>query len=82
VNEELVFLTPADEPAAFPELDFSLPGSEPAAVNARRPAPRAGGKAPAIGSRAWAANAIVAIEVLGPPVALRSGATAGVPRAF
>jgi hypothetical protein len=67
---------------AFPTIDLSLPGAEPAVGEPRRPAARAAGSGPAIGSRAWAANGIVALEVLGLPVALRSGATFGVPRAF
>jgi hypothetical protein len=66
----------------FPAIDLSLPGAEPAMGNPRRPAERATGGGPAIGSRAWAASGIVALEVLGLPVALRSGATFGVPRAF
>jgi hypothetical protein len=35
-----------------------------------------------IGSRAWAANAVVAAEILSPPVGLRGGATLGPQDAF
>lgn len=72
---------PAEAAAAFPVLDLTLPGDAPdalAPVRARRRAPRGG----FVGSAGWSANAIVALEVLGPPVSLRSGATLGAPHAF
>lgn len=71
---------PAEAAAAFPALDLSLgdaPGSKAASVRRRRLRTFGGG--PAAGSPGWAANAIVAMEVLGPPVSLRSGATLGAP---
>ncbi len=74
---------PAFAAAAFPELDLSLPGAEllgTAPAARRRARSRLGG--PAVGSGPWMANAVVGAEVLGLPVALRSGATFGVPRAF
>jgi hypothetical protein len=74
---------PAEAAAAFPGLDLSLPdtpGVPSAAGQRRRIRTIAGG--PAIGTAAWAANAIIANEILGTPVGLRPGATAGVPHAF
>ena len=67
---------------AFPGLDLTLPSADqPVAFRTvRRPAPVFRGTAP--GSRAWGVQAIVAMEVLGPPVSLRSGATLGAPHAF
>jgi hypothetical protein len=75
---------PAEAAAAFPGLDLSLPdaGGSGAAFTAKRRRIRTFGGGPAIGSPAWAANAIVANEILGPPVSLRSGATLGAPHAF
>jgi hypothetical protein len=73
---------PAEAAAAFPGLDLLLPGSSDLAVVApRRRIRTIGGGAP-LGSPGWAANAVVAMEVLGPPVSLRSGATLGAPHAF
>ena len=71
---------PAEAAAAFPGLDLSLPGL-PGGTVRRRPLRSVGG-GPPIGSPAWAANAIVAAEILGPPVSLRPGATLGAPHAF
>jgi hypothetical protein len=60
-----------DGEASFPVLDLTLPGTPAAAATAvRRPPPR------------WAVNAVIAAEVLGPPLALRPPATLGEPRAF
>jgi hypothetical protein len=74
---------PADAEAAFPELDLSLPDAGGLSVSApRRRVRRTAGGGPAVGSAAWAANAVVAMEILGPPVSLRSGATLGAPHAF
>jgi hypothetical protein len=68
---------------AFPSFDFSLPGTvRPAAVTAARRRLRSIGGGPAPGSPGWGANAVLALEVLGPPVSLRSGATLGAPHAF
>lgn len=73
---------PAEAAAAFPALDLSL-GDAPERATALAQRRRRGiGGAAALGSRAWGANALVALEVLGPPVSLRSGATLGVPHAF
>jgi hypothetical protein len=73
---------PAEAAAAFPGLDLLLPGSGDLAIVApRRRIRTIGGGAP-LGSPGWAANAVVAMEVLGPPVSLRSGATLGAPHAF
>jgi hypothetical protein len=73
---------PAEAAAAFPGLDLLLPGSSDLAVVApRRRIRTIGGGAP-LGSPGWSANAVVAMEVLGPPVSLRSGATLGAPHAF
>ena len=73
---------PAEAAAAFPALDLSLPDTPciPSRVVRRRVRTVGGG--PAIGSPGWAANAILANEILGPPVSLRPGATLGVPHAF
>ena len=73
---------PAEAAAAFPALDLSLPDTPgvPTAAGKRR-VRAIGGGAP-FGSPAWAANAIVANEILGTPVGLRAGATVGVPHAF
>jgi hypothetical protein len=74
---------PAEAAAAFPGLDLSLPDAEGlAAVFTPRKRRRALGGGPALGTPSWAANAIVAYEVLGPPVSLRPGATLGAPHAF
>jgi hypothetical protein len=73
---------PAEAAAAFPALDLSLPDTPGIPSPARRRRVRTLGGGPAIGSPGWAANAILANEILGPPVALRSGATVGVPHAF
>jgi hypothetical protein len=73
---------PLDAADVFPGVDLSLPdagGLIPTAGARRRS--RSAGRA-AFASRAWAANAIVGAEVLGPPLALRPGATFGAPRAF
>jgi hypothetical protein len=74
---------PAEAAAAFPALDLSLPDTPgvPAAAGKRRRVRTIGGGA-AFGSPAWAANAIVANEILGTPVGLRPGATVGIPHAF
>jgi len=73
---------PAEAAAAFPALDLSLPDTPGIPSRAARRRVRTLGGGPAIGSRAWAANAILANEILGPPVSLRPGATSGVPHAF
>jgi hypothetical protein len=74
---------PAEAAAAFPALDLSLPDTPGvlAAGGKRRRVRTIGGGA-AIGSPAWAANAIIANEILGTPVGLRAGATVGIPHAF
>jgi len=74
---------PAEAAAAFPALDLSLPDTPgvPAGAGARRRVRTLGGGA-AFGSWAWAANAVIANEILGTPVGLRSGATVGIPHAF
>jgi len=74
----------AEAAAAFPALDLSLGalgdiGAPPGAPK-RRPRRTVGGIP--IGSRGWGASAVVAAEILGTPVGLRSGATVGVPHAF
>jgi hypothetical protein len=73
----------AEAAAAFPALDLSLPDTPgvPATAGRRRRVRTIGGGA-AIGSPAWAANAIIANEILGTPVGLRPGATVGIPHAF
>jgi hypothetical protein len=67
---------------AFPVLDLTLPDAEVPG----RPAPRRRGRSMlgtgVPGSPAWGAGAIVALEILGPPVSLRAGATLGAPHAF
>jgi hypothetical protein len=73
---------PAEAAAAFPGLDLSLPGADAVGLGAPRRRMRRVGSGPPLGSPAWAANAIVANEILGPPVSLRSGATLGAPHAF
>lgn len=74
---------PAEAAAAFPGLDLTLPDSQGVTgVTAPRRRLRALGGGPPVGSRAWGANAIVAMEILGPPVSLRPGATLGAPHAF
>ena len=68
---------------AFPLLDLTLPGADgPAALapGRRRGRSMIGTGIP--GSTTWGAGAIVAMEILGPPVSLRSGATLGAPHAF
>jgi hypothetical protein len=82
INASMAETLPAEAAAAFPGLDLLLPGSSDLAVVApRRRIRTIGGGAP-LGSPGWAANAVVAMEVLGPPVSLRSGATLGAPHAF
>jgi hypothetical protein len=73
---------PAEAAAAFPALDLSLPDTPGVPSRTARRRVRTLGGGPAIGSAGWAANAILANEILGPPVSLRSGATLGVPHAF
>jgi hypothetical protein len=73
---------PAEAAAAFPALDLSLPGTETASAAAPKRRIRTIGGGPPLGSPGWAANAVVAAEILGPPVSLRSGATLGAPHAF
>jgi hypothetical protein len=73
---------PAEAAAAFPALDLSLPGVDTPAAAAPRRRIRTIGGGPPLGSPGWAANAVVAAEILGPPVSLRSGATLGAPHAF
>jgi hypothetical protein len=73
----------AEAAAAFPGLDLTLPDAEaPGAPVQPRRAGRTfrGNVMP--GERGWGANAVVAMEILGPPVSLRSGATLGAPHAF
>jgi len=71
---------PAEAAAAFPGLDLTL-GDTPGVATARgaRRLIRTRGGGPAIGSPGWGLNAVVAMEILGPPVSLRSGATVGAP---
>jgi hypothetical protein len=68
--------------AAFPVLDLTLPDAEVPG----RAAPRRRGRSMLgtgiPGSPGWGAGAIVALEILGPPVSLRAGATLGAPHAF
>ena len=68
---------------AFPGLDLTLPDADAPAVLA---VPRRAGRTfrgnVMPGAKAWGANAVVAMEILGPPVSLRSGATLGAPHAF
>jgi hypothetical protein len=73
---------PAEAAAAFPGLDLSLPGAEGPGTVAPRRRIRTVGGGPPLGSPGWAANAVVAAEILGPPVSLRPGATLGAPHAF
>ncbi len=75
---------PAEAAAAFPGLDLTLPDAPvtPGTAPGRRRPMRALGGGPPVGSRGWGANAIVAMEILGPPVSLRPGATLGAPHAF
>jgi hypothetical protein len=75
-------LQQAESATAFPEVDLSLPDAGGLLRTAGTRPVRARRGAAAIGSRRWAADAIVGAEVLGPPLALRSGATFGAPRAF
>jgi hypothetical protein len=72
---------PAEAAAAFPALDLSLPGGSLPVGAPRRRSRTAAGGAP-LGSARWAADAIVAAEVLAPPLSLRPGATLGAPQAF
>jgi hypothetical protein len=68
---------------AFPGLDLTLPDADaPAVLAVARRAGNVfrGNRLP--GRAGWGANAIVAMEILGPPVSLRSGATLGAPHAF
>jgi hypothetical protein len=73
---------PAEAAAAFPALDLSLPGTDTATAAAPKRRIRTIGGGPPLGSPGWAANAVLAAEILGPPVSLRSGATLGAPHAF
>jgi hypothetical protein len=73
---------PAEAAGAFAGLDLSLPDAGAPAVFAARPARRTIGSAAVLGSRGWGAGAIVAMEVLGPPVAVRPGATLGASHAL
>lgn len=67
----------------FPGVDLSLPDAGGLLTTAGTPRrPRGPRRAAAIGSRAWAAGAVAGAEILGPPLALRPGATFGGPRAF
>jgi hypothetical protein len=74
---------PAEAAAAFPVLDLTLPDADtpgdPAPVRRRGRSMRGTGVP---GSAGWGAGAIVAMEILGPPVSLRAGATLGAPHAF
>jgi hypothetical protein len=73
---------PAGAAAAFPTLDLSLPDMPGVPSRTVRRRVRTLGGGPPIGSPGWAANAILAGEIIGSPVSLRSGATLGVPHAF
>ena len=74
---------PAEAAAAFPGLDLSLgDGDLPGAPAPARRRLRVIGGGPPLGSPGWGANAVLAMEILGPPVSLRPGATLGVPHAF
>jgi hypothetical protein len=73
---------PAEAAAAFPTLDLSLPDTPGVPSRTARRRVRTLGGGPAIGSPGWAANAVLAAEIIGSPVSLRSGATLGVPHAF
>jgi hypothetical protein len=69
---------------AFPVLDLTLPDADAPAgaiVQPRRAGRTFRGNVMP-GERGWGANAVVALEILGPPVSLRSGATLGAPHAF
>ena len=72
---------PAEAAAAFAGLDLSLPIDGLPGAPVRRPR-RTIGSAAVLGSRGWGAGAIVAMEVLGPPVAVRPGATLGASHAL
>jgi hypothetical protein len=73
---------PPEAAAAFAALDLSLPdaGAQAAFAVRRRVRPAVAGAL--LGSRGWGPGAIVALEVLGPPVSIRSGATLGAPHAL
>jgi hypothetical protein len=73
---------PAEAAAAFPTLDLSLPDTPGIPSRTARRRVRTLGGGPRIGSPGWAANAVLASEIIGSPVSLRSGATLGVPHAF
>jgi hypothetical protein len=73
---------PAEAAAAFPALDLSLPDTPGLPTARQRRRVRTIGGGAAFGSPGWAANAIIANEVLGTPVGLRPGATVGIPHAF
>jgi hypothetical protein len=73
---------PAEAAAAFDVLDLSLPGAGVAAVTGAGRPRRTIGSAAVLGSRGWGPGAIVAMEVLGPPVAVRPGATLGASHAL
>jgi hypothetical protein len=60
-----------DAELTFPPLDLSLPGAPAVAA----PPPRRA-------AANWARSAVIAAELLGPPLALRPPATLGEPRAF
>jgi hypothetical protein len=73
---------PSEAAAAFPTLDLSLPDTPGVPSRTVRRRLRTLGGGPPIGSPGWVANAILASEIIGSPVSLRSGATLGVPHAF
>jgi hypothetical protein len=69
--------------ASFADVDLTLPDADSAfAPTPKRRRVRVAGGVPALGSRAWAANAVIAMEVLSAPVALRGSATPDGPRAL
>jgi len=73
---------PAEAAGAFAGLDLSLPDTGLPGVPSDRTPRRTIGSAAVLGSRGWGAGAIVAMEVLGPPVAVRPGATLGASHAL
>ncbi len=83
INPSMAETLPAEAAAAFPGLDLSLgEGDVPGGPRPVRRRLRVIGGGPPLGSPGWGVNAVVAMEVLGPPVSLRPGATLGVPHAF